>query len=235
MKRVPTIYNLDLHVHSKYSHDSTLQPETIIKISRKRGLSGIAITDHNTMAGAEKMRSLAGDDFMVIPGSEISTDKGDVIGLFLNENITSRRFIDVIDIIKDQGGISILPHPYKNKFANPEDLVTDVDMVEVMNSRISKKLNEKASILSKKFGKKIAAGSDAHTSFEIGRVRLVLTGERISNNSEDIRKYLLDGKVNTWGNTSPFHIRMLSAGIGKYNKAGITGLFNAGLRKILLR
>lgn len=229
------MYNLDLHVHSIYSHDSTLQPEIIIKISKKRGLSGIAITDHNTMAGAVKMKSLTDDDFMVIAGSEISTDKGDVIGLFLNENITSRRFIDVIDIIKDQGGISILPHPYKNKFANPADLVMDVDMVEVMNSRISKKLNEKASILSKKFEKRIVAGSDAHTSFEIGRVRTILTGEQIFNNSEDLRKYLLNGKVNAWGNASPFHIRMLSAGIGKYNKAGITGLFNAGLHKILLR
>ena len=229
------MYNLDLHVHSIYSRDSTLQPERIIKISKKRGLSGIAITDHNTMAGVIKMKSLVDDDFMVIPGSEISTDKGDVIGLFLNENITSRRFIDVIDIIKDQGGISILPHPYKNKFADPADLIRNVDMVEVMNARISKKLNEKASILSKKFGKSIVAGSDAHTSFEIGRMRSILTGEQIFNNSEDIRKYLLNGNVNVWGNASPFHIRMLSRGIGKYNKAGITGLFNAGLRKVLLK
>ena len=61
------MYNLDLHVHSMYSPDSTLQPERIIKLSKKRGLSGIAITDHNTMAGAIKMKSLEGDDFMVIP------------------------------------------------------------------------------------------------------------------------------------------------------------------------
>lgn len=227
------MYNIDFHVHSIYSHDLTLQPEKIIKISKKRGLSEIAITDHNTMAGAIKMKSVAGDDFNVISGSEISTDKGDVIGLFLNENINSRRFIDVIDIIKDQGGISVLPHPYKNKFVDPADLIRNVDMVEVMNARISKKLNEKASILSKKFGKSIVAGSDTHTSFEIGRVRSILTGEQIFNNNEDIRKYLLNGNINVCGNSSPFH--MLSAGIGKYNKAGITGLFNAGLRKILLR
>lgn len=229
------MYNLDLHVHSIYSRDSILQPERIIKLSKKRGLSGIAITDHNTMAGVIKMKSLAGDDFTIIPGSEISTDKGDVIGLFLNENIRSRRFIDVIDDIKDQGGISVLPHPYKNKLADPADLIRNVDMVEVMNARISTKLNEKANILSKKFGKSIVAGSDAHTSFEIGRVRLILTGEQTFNNSEDIRKYLLNGNVNVRGTASPFHIRMLSAGIGKYNKAGISGLFKAGLRKVLLR
>ena len=226
------MYNLDLHVHSMYSHDSNLQPERIIKLSKKRGLSGIAITDHNTMEGAIKMKCLAGNDFMVIPGSEISTDKGDVIGLFLNENIKSRRFMEVIDAIKDQGGISILPHPYKNKFADPVELIKNVDLVEVMNARISKNLNEKASILSKKVGKSIIAGSDAHTSFEIGRVQSILTSEQNFSNIEDVKKYLLHGKINIWGKESPFHIRMLSTGIGKYNKDGITGLFNAALHKV---
>jgi len=229
------MYSLDLHVHSIYSRDSTLKPERIIKISKKKGLSGIAITDHNTMTGAIKTKSIESDDFMVIIGSEITTDKGDVIGLFLNENIKSRRFIDVIDAINDQGGISILPHPYKNKFADPVELIKNVDMIEVMNARISKKLNDKASILSKKFGKRIVAGSDAHTSFEVGRVQSILTGGNTFCDAEDVKKYLLNGNVNIWGNESPFHIRMLSTGIGKYNKAGITGLVKAGLHKVLLR
>jgi len=229
------MYNLDLHVHSIYSIDSSLKPERIIKISRKKGLSGIAITDHNTITGAIKTKSLESDDFMVIPGSEITTDKGDVIGLFLNENIKPGRFIDVIDAINDQGGISILPHPYKNKLADPVELIENVDMIEVMNARISKKLNNKASVLSKKFGKKIVAGSDAHTSIEIGRVQSILTGEKTFGDSEDVKKYLLNGNVNIWGNESPFHIRMFSTGIGKYNKAGITGLVKAGLHKVLLR
>lgn len=227
------MYNLDLHLHSIYSHDSTLQPERIIRISKKKGLLGIAITDHNTITGAIKTKSLAGDDFMVIIGSEITTDRGDLIGLFLNENIKSRRFIEVIDAINDQGGISILPHPYKNKFADPIELINNVDMIEVMNARIPKKLNEKASILSKKFRKSIVAGSDAHTSFEIGRVQSILTGEQTFNNSEDVQKYLLKGNVTILGNESPFHIRMLSTGIGKYNKDGMAGLFNACLHKVL--
>lgn len=229
------MFNLDLHVHSIYSYDSKLRPEMIIKISRKIGLSGIAITDHDTMTGSMKAKSLTGDDIMVIPGSEITTEKGDLIGLFLNDNIKSRRFLDVIDAIRDQGGISVLPHPYKNKFADPEDLTKNVDLVEVMNARISKKLNQKASILSKKFRKGIVAGSDAHTSFEVGRVQSILSGKQIFNDDEDVKKSLLSGKVNIWGNESPFYNRLLSIAIGKYNKAGITGLFNAGLNKVLLR
>jgi len=229
------VFNLDLHVHSNYSYDSNLSPEKIIKISRKKGLSGIAITDHNTINGSIKAKSLAKDDIMIILGSEITTEKGDLIGLFLNDNIKSRRFIDVIDAIRDQGGISVLPHPYKNKFADPVDLIKNVDMVEVMNARISNKLNQKASILSKKFGKGIVAGSDAHTSFEVGRVQSILSGKQIFKDDEDVKKFLLNGKVNIWGNESPFYIRKLSTVIGKYNKAGMTGLFNAGLHKVLLR
>lgn len=229
------MYTLDLHIHSIYSFDSTLKPERIIKIAKKKGLSGIAITDHNTMIGAIKTMSLADDDFKVILGSEISTDKGDVIGLFLNENIKSRRFIDVIDTIKDQGGISILPHPYKNKLGDPTELVKYVDMVEVMNARISKILNDKANILSRKFGKRIAGGSDAHISYELGRVQSILTDEQTFNSSEDVKKYLLNGNINVQGNESPFYVRKLSIGIGKYNKSGISGLFNSALRKAVIK
>ncbi len=228
-----TLYNLDLHVHSIYSHDSNLNLERIIKIAKKKGLSGIAITDHNTVGGAVKARSFAGDNFMVIIGSEITTDKGDVIGLFLNENIMSRHFMEVLDEINDQGGLSILPHPYKNKFADPIELIRYVDMVEGMNARIPKKANDKACALSKKFGMRIVAGSDAHTSFEVGRMQTIFADEQTFDDSEDIKKHLLKGKVNVWGSESPYYIRMLSTGIGRYKTNGMTGLANAGLRKVL--
>jgi len=42
----------DLHIHSKYSYDGILEPRDIVKIAIKRGLDGIAITDHNTVKGA---------------------------------------------------------------------------------------------------------------------------------------------------------------------------------------
>ncbi len=78
----------DLHIHSKYSHDSYLSPPQIIKIAEKRGLDGIAITDHNTLKGGIETSKINNkDDFIVIVGSEIKTEYGDVIGLFLNEEI----------------------------------------------------------------------------------------------------------------------------------------------------
>ncbi len=229
------MYSLDLHIHSIHSSDSILSPEKIIKIAVKKKLSGVAITDHNTLIGADKVKSLAGNNLIVISGSEISTNKGDVIGLFLNEDIRSRDFMEVIDEIKDQGGVSILPHPYKNKLADPVELIRYVDIVEGKNSRTPRKLNEKACRLSERFNKRIVAGSDAHTSFEIGSARTILTNGQALSNSEDIRKCLLYGDLEIKGRESPYHIRMLSAGTGKYKKNGILGLLNASLQKILMR
>jgi len=41
----------DLHIHSKYSSDGILDPEKIVKITLRKGLNGIAITDHNMIKG----------------------------------------------------------------------------------------------------------------------------------------------------------------------------------------
>lgn len=226
------MYNFDLHVHTTYSADSILSPEKAIKMARKKGLSGMAVTDHNTIMGAIKTMSFAGDDVMVIIGSEIDTDKGDVIGLFLNEEIKSTCFMDVLDEIKGQGGISILPHPYKNKHTDPAQLIRHVDLVEGINARTPKKLNDKACALSEKFGMRVVGGSDAHISFEVGRVQTIFTGEKTFSDSDDVKKSLLKEKMIVQGSESPYHVRMLSAGIGKYKTDGMAGLVTAGLRKV---
>ena len=77
----------DLHIHSKYSSDGVLDPEKIVKIAAKRGLNGVAITDHNTIIGGLKAKNYETEDFKVIVGSEISTERGEIIGLFLKEEI----------------------------------------------------------------------------------------------------------------------------------------------------
>ena len=109
----------DLHTHTKYSSDGILEPEKIVEIARRKGLSGIAITDHNTIKGSLKAKKYETDDFQVICGSEISTERGEVIGLFLSDEIQSESFLDVVDEIKEQDGVVVLPHPfdrYKKKW-----------------------------------------------------------------------------------------------------------------------
>jgi len=71
---------LDLHIHSKYSKDSLLKPETILKVAKKRGLGGIAVTDHNTIKGGLFTQKINDDkNFVVIVGSDIKTEYGDII------------------------------------------------------------------------------------------------------------------------------------------------------------
>lgn len=233
VEEVSETMNFDFHIHSIYSHDSFLKPETIIKKVKNRCLTGIAITDHNTIKGALKVKKLADDDFTVIVGSEIKTNKGDVIGLFLSENIKAREFVEVTDEIRDQDGIVILPHPFKNKFLYPKELLTKIDLIEGLNARISKELNYKAQLLSKKYEIPFIAGSDAHTSFEIGQVQTVFSKDNISFESDDIRNYLLNGKFKITGVESPYHLRLLSRGIGKYKKEGLINLLKMNAKKFL--
>jgi predicted metal-dependent phosphoesterase TrpH len=92
----------DLHTHTKYSSDGFIEPKKIVKTAMRRGLSGIAITDHDTIKGSLEAKKYETDEFHVICGSEISTERGEVIGLFLSDEIKSHRFSDVVDQIKEQ-------------------------------------------------------------------------------------------------------------------------------------
>src|SRR5262245_37400819 len=105
--------SLDLHVHSCFSFDSLARPEQIIWEAKHKGLNGLAITDHQTIEGALATIKLNPDpDFLVIIGAEYYTQAGDIIGLFLREEITTRDPLELIDEIHRQGGIAVLPHPY---------------------------------------------------------------------------------------------------------------------------
>ena len=90
----------DLHTHSKYSADGFLEPEKIVETAMRKGLSGIAITDHNTINGALKAKKYETNDFKVICGSEISTERGEVIGLFLSSDYI--QFINVVEEIREK-------------------------------------------------------------------------------------------------------------------------------------
>ncbi|AKJ39835.1 PHP domain-containing protein [Methanosarcina barkeri] len=182
-------FYFDLHVHSLYSKDSLLKPDEIIKISESKGIDAIAITDHNTIFGGLKAKSIVQDSVMVIVGSEIKTDFGDLIGLFLNEEIKSRVFLDVVDEIKEQDGIVVLPHPYRRKRFPTIEMLKNVNVIEGINGRTSDELNSKAQSLAKKLNIPSVAGSDSHFSFELGNL---INCIRVSYcEEEELRKQIL--------------------------------------------
>jgi predicted metal-dependent phosphoesterase TrpH len=132
----------------------------------------MAITDHNTIKGSlvimHEVSSVK--DLMVIPGIEVKTDIGDVIGLYVQNEIRTKRFHEVVEELRRQDGLVVLPHPY-NGHKGLGEIVSHVDVVEVLNGRSSHVKNAKALRLANYLDKPAIACSDAHFSFEIGRVR----------------------------------------------------------------
>ena len=192
----------DLHIHSKYSSDGVLDPEKIVKIAIKRGLNGVAITDHNTIKGGLKAKKYENEDFKVIAGSEISTERGEIIGLFLEEEIKSKDVQDVISEIKEQNGIIVIPHPFDelrhSAFHPTEEDEKFIDCIEGFNSRcVFQKYNERAVEFGTKHRLAITAGSDAHFANEIGTAGIITTTE-----TEDIREALIKNEVQIFGERS---------------------------------
>ncbi|WP_424355030.1 PHP domain-containing protein [Methanobacterium sp. MBAC-LM] len=189
----------DLHSHSKYSSDGILDPRKIIKVAFKKGLDGIAVTDHDTIKGGLEAKKYETDDFKVIIGSEVMTTKGEVIGLFLSEEIKSKDFYDVIDEIKAQSGIVVLPHPFDEwryaSFPSKED-VKYIDNIEIFNSRcVKKKYNDNASKFAKKYKLGVTGGSDAHFANEIGHAGVIVE-------TDDIYEAILKNNLQVFGKTS---------------------------------
>jgi len=179
---------LELHAHSKYSFDSMAKPRKILEAAIKAGLDGIAITDHNTIRGAVETATInQNPKFQVIIGTEIASDAGDIVGLFLSDEIRARKYMEVIDEIHRQNGIAVLPHPYKGHRLIDE-MIRNIDLIEGINARTSMEDNNKAIELARRFDKPIIAGSDAHFLWEIGRCRVAIE-------SNDIRQALLEGKI----------------------------------------
>jgi predicted metal-dependent phosphoesterase TrpH len=206
---------IDLHVHSNYSHDGSIPPADIIKLARKKGLDGIAVTDHGTVAGGLEAKKHETDDFIVIVGAEMKTDRGEVIGLFLSKEIQSTKFRDVVIEIKAQGGLVVVPHPFdsmrRSAFRITDEEASFVDAIEGYNARsIFQTFNRQAVAFAEKHNLPIVAGSDAHHANEIGLAGII-------TDSKDIRDAIRRADISIFGKTSPW--LLLNHGRAQVRKA----------------
>ena len=179
----------DLHIHTHYSSCSNLQLSKILKIAKKLGLDGIAITDHNTFKGAQKLAKLNKDkNFEVIKGIELSTNKAHLLALYLNEEIKTNNFFEALDLIKKQDAIAVIAHPCS---ALRVPLTADIKKIkaylETCNGRAFPFENKKAAEIAKKYKIAATAGSDAHFDFEIGNATTLF--------NDDLRKALKKRKT----------------------------------------
>jgi predicted metal-dependent phosphoesterase TrpH len=167
----------DLHVHTKYSHDSFLNFKTLENLYLKKGINCLAITDHNEIEGALRFKEYT-QKIKVIIGEEVFTTHGEIIGLFLNEKIPAGLSPEeTVFRIKNQGGLVYIPHPFDYdrrksilEFDKIKELIDDIDIIEVFNSRTRNQIyNDNALELAIETNKIKAVGSDAHTFLELGR------------------------------------------------------------------
>src|SRR6185437_3870843 len=167
----------DLHMHTSWSFDCTVDPAELVDHAETEGLGAIAVTDHNVFGGAlETVDAAKGRTLVVIPGEEIKTDgQGEVIGLFLQQEIPrGMSFGDTIAAIREQGGLVYLPHPFDRMHSIPEPAtlhrhLADIDVFEVYNARLLfDAQNDEALRFARKHDLTAGAGSDAHVLQGLG-------------------------------------------------------------------
>jgi len=164
----PLKLKLDLHVHTNRSSDAFTSPKQLAIICRNRGLDGLAITDHNVLSVDSS------NEVVFLPGIEISTRDGHIIGLGLSETVPRGLSADeTLQGIKELHGVSIIPHPYDllRSSVRPHNLTVRPDAIEVINS--SSFLHSVTWKRARKFAEEqnypMTAGSDSHVPETIGR------------------------------------------------------------------
>jgi len=183
-----------------------MAPKKIVEISRKIGLDAVAIADHNSIKGSiEGIKEARGmEDFLVIPAMEISTLKGHIVALGIQEEIASRISPEeTIDRIREQGGIAVIPHPFVRYREGLCDHVKtlDIDAIETLNSRyILGYSNWKAKKLAEVRGIPQIGASDAHFPGAIGSC---VTELKADFSVCSIIKGILSGKTSVFGDRTP--------------------------------
>ena len=145
---------LDLHIHSEHSPDGRMALDEIVACARARGLQGVAVCDHDRAL----TETWDAPDFLLIPGIELSTDRGHLLGLFVTEQIEARELDAAIDAVHACGGLAVMAHPFERS--------SDAQRLDAYLDRLA--------------AKPVTAGSDAHLPEEIGNGVVTLEADALT-------------------------------------------------------
>ena len=171
----PPLVRADFHMHTLYSYDCLTTPEQLVARCLDVGLGCIAVTDHNTIRGAQEVARIA--PFPVIVAAEVKSTAGEITGLFLHEEVPAGLSpLETVERIREQGGLVSIPHPYdalrRSVIADSalEEVLPLVDMMEAFNARNALgAANRRAMETARRHGLLPTAVSDAHHPRELGR------------------------------------------------------------------
>jgi len=200
------LLKLDLHVHTRCSDDATTDPEVIAETVKKRGLHGVAVTEH------DRPSSYRSGEIFVIPGIEVSSREGHVIGLGADKTVPKGLTVErTIELLRQQNSVVIVPHPYdlSSPSVDPLRLKVRIDGIETVNSgtipfRLAKMKAEKAA---KILGVSMVAGSDSHIPSTIGDAYTLI--EVSSASVEDILESIRSGRTTPCGSATSLKNRFL--------------------------
>jgi predicted metal-dependent phosphoesterase TrpH len=170
---------IDLHCHTSASFDSLASPGAVVRAAASRGLTHLAVTDHDRIDGALRARDAAPDGLTVIVGEEVKTLDGDLLAVFIEKVVPAGLpAAEAIAAIRAQGGLVGVPHPFDryrgyglSSGADLADIADRVDWVEAYNARVvpfRSDPNHEAAVFALEHRLPALAGSDAHTVMEVG-------------------------------------------------------------------
>lgn len=202
----------DPHIHSEGSFDGKEPVELILQHAEDIGLDAISITDHDVIEYSLEAVELAKEyDVMALPGIEVSTRNGHLLGVGIEEQPPKKRPVaETVQFIHDRGGIAIIPHPFQRmRHGLPKRHVTSCEGMEIYNAWLfTGYRNRQAARYAKKHGFTGIAASDAHRMGTVGRAytQLEITAEsKDAITDEDILDAIENGDTNVHGRRKPIH------------------------------
>jgi predicted metal-dependent phosphoesterase TrpH len=193
---------LDLHNHTRYSPDSRVDPAVLVARAQALGLDGIAITDHNSVAGVRAAIEAAADlpGFLVIPATEVSTAEGHVLAFGVSDPIPRDLApLETVERIVAAGGVAVAAHPFRfwSGLGERSTLSAKFAAYEVRNARTLRAGNERADRLAE--GQRVGrtGGSDSHFLHEHGRASTVL--DRGPSTVDDVLQAIGAGETRAEG------------------------------------
>lgn len=165
---------VDLHTHSVASPDGALTLADYKRLLEAGTLDVVAITDHNTIEFAQKAQKELGNSIII--GEEITTQQGEIIGLYLSSAVPAGLTITkAAQAVVDQGGLVYVPHPFEKirSGVNAEALASianSVSIVETYNGRaFGSRRAQQAQTWAEEHSVATAASSDSHGKHGWGR------------------------------------------------------------------